>query len=221
MQSPIVRSRVQVLLVLALFLTGCESRPAGRHRPVSPTRDTPDEASALESRQAIDAETPPPPVVFVEFVSTPQDVVDRMLRLARVSRGDTVYDLGCGDGRIVVTAARKYGCRAFGCDLDPLRVSEARTNAENSGVAHLVTVEQRDLFSVDLSEATVVALYLGSRLNARLLPQLKRLKPGARIVSHDYAIEGIDPDKVVTMTSRQDRRKHTIYLWTSPLRETR
>ena len=221
MQNAITRSRVQVLLVLALFLTGCENRPAGRYRPVSPARYTPDDASSLQSSQAIAPEAPPPPVVFVEFVSTPQDVVDRMLRLARVRKGDTVYDLGCGDGRIVVTAARKYGCRAFGCDLDPLRVSEARTNAENNGVAHLVTIEKRDIFSVDLSEATVVALYLGSRLNAGLLPQLRRLRPGARIVSHDYPIEGVDPDKMVTMTSGQDRREHTIYLWTSPFREAR
>jgi len=160
-------------------------------------------------------------VVFVEFVTTPHDVVARMLELAHVSADDVLYDLGCGDGRIVVAAARKYGCRAIGYDLDPLRVAEARALAKEQGVAPLVTIEQRDILTVDLGNATVVALYLGDDLNARLLPQLKRLRPGSRIVSHNFGLEGVPAEEVVRMTSREDDRAHLIHLWTCPLPATR
>jgi len=158
-----------------------------------------------------------PAVLFVEFVVTPQDVVERMLKMARVTRGDVVYDLGCGDGRIVVTAARRYGCRAVGYDLDPLRVQEARTNATRHKVGHLVTIEQQDVLHSDLQQASVVTLYLGTEINARLIPQLEKLRPGARIVSHDFPIGVLTPDKVIEMTSRADGRQHRIYLWTCPL----
>ena len=118
-------------------------------------------------------------VVFVEFVATPQDVVERMLEMARVTKSDVLYDLGCGDGRIVVTAARKYGCKAVGYDLDPLRLEEARSNATRHGVSHLVTIERKDVLKADLQEATLVTLYLGTEINARLIPQLEKLRPGA------------------------------------------
>jgi SAM-dependent methyltransferase len=156
-------------------------------------------------------------VVFVEFVATPQDVVERMLEMARVTKSDVLYDLGCGDGRIVVTAARKYGCKAVGYDLDPLRLQEARRNAAQHGVSHLVTIERKDVLKADLREASVVTLYLGTEINTRLIPQLEKLRPGARIVSHDFAIGDIPPDKTVDMISRADGLKHTLYLWTCPL----
>ena len=156
-------------------------------------------------------------VLFVAFAVTPQDVGARMLKLAKVTKNDVVYDLGCGDGRIAITAAKKYGCRAVGYDLDPLRVRDARGNAEKSRVAHLVTIEEKDVLKVDLREASVVMLYLGTELNARLVPQLRTLKPGSRIVSHDFGLGKILPDKVVEVSSRADGRKHTIYLWTCPL----
>jgi SAM-dependent methyltransferase len=156
-------------------------------------------------------------VVFVEFVATPQDVVERMLEMAGVTRGDVLYDLGCGDGRIVVTAAHKYGCRAVGYDLDPLRVGEARGNAARHGVSHLVTIEIKDVLKADLQEASVVTLYLGTEINARLIPQLEKLRPGARIVSHDFGLGDIPPDKTVEMISDTDGLRHTIYLWTCPL----
>ena len=159
-----------------------------------------------------------PAVVFVEYVATPHDVVDRMLKMAQVTKRDVVCDLGCGDGRIIVTAAKRYGCKAVGYDLDHLRVEEARRNAEQNGVAHLVRIEQKDILKVDLREATVVTLYLSPKLNERLIPQLRALRPGSRIVSHDFSLAAIPPDKVVEMTSREDRRKHTIYLWTCPLK---
>jgi SAM-dependent methyltransferase len=163
------------------------------------------------------ADRRPSAVLFVEFVTTPQDVVERMLELAAVTKDDVVYDLGCGDGRIVITAARRYGCRAVGYDLDLLRIREARASAAEQGVAHLVTVERKDVLKADLQEASVVTLYMGKELNARLIPQLRQLRPGARIVSHEFDIGDLPPDKVVRMTSRFSGRRHTLYLWICPL----
>jgi SAM-dependent methyltransferase len=153
----------------------------------------------------------------VHFVPTPQDVVDKMLELAKVQKDDLVYDLGCGDGRIVVTAAKRYGCRAIGYDIDPQRVKESLENVEKNNVGHLVSIEQKDIFTLDLSEVNVVTLYLLPSLNVKLIPQLEKLKPGSRIVSHDFAMEGVKPDKVVKFTSKEDDDEHSIYLWTSPL----
>jgi tRNA G37 N-methylase Trm5 len=157
--------------------------------------------------------------VDVVFVATPQDVVDKMLQLAQVKKNDLVYDLGCGDGRIVVTAARKYGCRAEGFDLDPRRVEESLENVRKNKVGHLVNIEQKDIFTLDLSRADVITLFLLPSLNANLVPQLEKLKPGSRIVSHTFAMEGIKPDKVVRLNSRVDKTEHTIYLWTAPLKK--
>jgi hypothetical protein len=158
-----------------------------------------------------------PTALFVEFVVTPQDVVERMLKMARVTRSDVVYDLGCGDGRIVVTAARRYGCRAVGYDLDLLRVEEARKNVARHRLGRLVTIEQQDVLHSDLQGASVVTLYLGTEINARLIPQLEKLPPGVRIVSHDFPLGDLTPDRVVEMTSREDGRRHRICLWTCPL----
>ena len=157
--------------------------------------------------------------VDVVFIGTPHDVVDKMLEMANVQKDDQVYDLGCGDGRIVVAAAEKYGCRAVGYDIDPQRVREALDKVNQHGVGALVRIEQRDIFSLDLSEADVVTIYLDPRLNERLIPQLEKLKPGARVVSHSFGIGSIQPDEVVTFTSQEDKEVHRIYLWTVPLRE--
>ncbi len=153
------------------------------------------------------------------FVPTPQDVVDKMLEIAGVKKTDLVMDLGCGDGRIVVTAAKKYGCRAVGYDLDPLCVKWSRDNVRKEKVENLVTIEQKDVFTLDLRQADVVALYLLPNLNVKLLPQLEKLKPGARIVSHAFPIEGMQPDQVVRYTSSEDGVEHTLYLWTAPLKK--
>ena len=155
----------------------------------------------------------------VIYVPTPLDIVDKMLETAEVKKSDLVYDLGCGDGRIVVAAARKYGCRAIGYDIDPERVKEALQNVQQNQVGHLVTIEQKDIFTLDLSEADVITLYLRPSLNVRLIPQLEKLKPGARIVSHNWDMEGIKPDKVITLNSKEDPWKHMIYLWVSPLKK--
>src|SRR5207248_1932134 len=131
----------------------------------------------------------------VIFVPTPQPVVDRMLELAGVKKGDVVYDLGCGDGRIVVTAAKKYGAKATGFDIDPERIKESNENVKKNGVEKLVQIKDQDIFTLDLSPANVVTLYLLPELNVRLIPQLEKLKPGSRIVSHSFAMEGVKPDK--------------------------
>lgn len=154
----------------------------------------------------------------VVFIPTPQEVVDKMLELAEVKKGDLVYDLGCGDGRIPITAAKKYGCRAVGYDLDPERVEESRENVEKSQLGHLIRIEQKDIFTLDLSEADVITLYLLPSLNVRLIPQLEKLRPGSRIVSHDFDMEGVKPDKVVKLTTSKDQVEHKIYLWTTPLK---
>lgn len=163
----------------------------------------------------------------VIYVPTPQAVVDKMLELAEVKTGDIVYDLGCGDGRIVVTAAKKFGVKAFGFDIDPQRIKEARDNVKKHRVEDLVTIEQEDIFKLDLSKANVVTLYLLPSLNVKLMPQLKKLKPGSRIVSHDFNMEGAKPAAVhhlkapygdVSSSSGTDvyMAEHTIYKWVVP-----
>jgi SAM-dependent methyltransferase len=152
----------------------------------------------------------------VIFVPTPQLVVDKMLELAEVKKGDVLYDLGCGDGRIVVTAAKRHGVKAVGIDIDPQRIKESRENVRESGVGDLVTIKQADLFKEDLKGASVVTLYLLPELNVRLMPRLKELKPGTRIVSHDFNMKGAKPNKVVTVQANGGGSKHTVYLWVVP-----
>jgi SAM-dependent methyltransferase len=147
------------------------------------------------------------------YVPTPQDVVDRMLSVANVTSGDIVYDLGCGDGRIVITAARKYGAHGVGIDIDPERIAESRGNARSAGVASLVEFRQGDILDADVSQATVVTLYLVSSANLKLRPILTRqLRPGARIVSHAFGMGDWQPDAVDRFKdSRGDDR--IVYLW--------
>lgn len=173
--------------------------------------------ATTDASEAATAPTPEParrPDVI--YVPTPQPVVDRMLQMAQVKKDDVVYDLGCGDGRIVVTAAKRYGTRAFGFDIDPERVAEAKANVKAAKVEHLVTIEQKDIFTLDLSPASVVTLYLLPQLNVRLIPQLQKLKPGSRVVSHDFAMEGVEPLQHVALNPPGETN-HAIYLWKTPL----
>jgi hypothetical protein len=155
----------------------------------------------------------------VVFVPTPHDVVSKMLEVAGVKKGDVVFDLGCGDGRIVATAAKKFGCKGTGFDINPVRIKESLTTVEKFNVGHLVSIEKKNIFAVDLAEASVITLYLLPELNARLIPQLEKMKPGSRIVSHEYGMQGMaKPDKEIRITSREDNTEHVIYLWTIPLK---
>ena len=156
------------------------------------------------------AETAPIPAVV--FIPTPHDIVERMLKLAEVGPDDVVYDLGCGDGRVVIAAAKRHGCRAVGCDIDPRRVEEARAAVQGSGLEELVEIRQEDLFQVDLGPASVITLYLTPGYNARLIPQLAKTEPGTRIVSHMFQVKGLVPDRVLRGKSSQDGREHVFVL---------
>ena len=152
----------------------------------------------------------------VIFVPTPTEVVDQMLRVARVTKDDVVYDLGCGDGRIVVTAAKRFGARGVGIDIDPARIRDSRKNVDTSGVADRVEIRQADLFTTDLSKATVVTLYHLHKLNVKLRPKLyKELKPGTRIVSHDFDMGDWMADSVMKVPNTT-RGESTVYYWVLP-----
>jgi len=152
-------------------------------------------------------------LAHVPFVPTPMDVAEKMLEVAGVTEGDVVYDLGCGDGRIVVLAAKKFGARGVGVEIDPELVWEAERMAEREGVADRVTILYQDALQTDLSEATVVALFLLPKLNRLLRPKLlAELKPGARVVSHDFDMGSWEPDEEVEVKG-SDGGTHRIYLW--------
>ncbi len=157
----------------------------------------------------------PPRGPDVIFVPTPDEIVDAMLRLAAVTAKDTVYDLGCGDGRIVIAAAKKYGARGVGIDIDPERIKEANANVKAAGVTDKVRFIRGDLFEANISEATVVTLYLLTDLNLKLRPKLmKDLNPGTRVVSHAFNMGDWKPEK------QESIRGTTVYLWRIPARTT-
>ena len=147
------------------------------------------------------------------YVPTPQEVVDRMLILAGVQKNDFVVDLGCGDGRIPVTAAKKYGARGLGVDIDPVRIAEANANAKAAGVTHLVEFKLQDAMKTDVSTATVVTTYLLSASNLKLRPILTgQLKPGSRIITHNFSMGDWAPEKYETFADATGRSR-TIYLY--------
>src|SRR4051812_15095543 len=153
----------------------------------------------------------PSPRLDVPYVPSPNPVVDGMLRLAGVSSTDTVYDLGCGDGRIVIAAAKGFGAKGVGVDINPERIEEARTNARSARVEDKVRFEENDLFKANIANATVVTLYLLPDVNLRLKAKLlKELKPGTRIVSHSFDMGDWKPEKEEIVDGRH------LYLWTIP-----
>jgi precorrin-6B methylase 2 len=169
--------------------------PAGGFMPVQ-AQDMPSESKKI-----------------VPFVPTPQEVVDKMIELGGVKKGDTVYDLGSGDGRIVITAAKK-GARAVGFEIDPDLLKESRENIKKAGVQDLAEIRQQDILTVDLSAANVVTMYLLPDVNMKLRPNvLSQMKPGSRVVSHAFDMGDWKPDKTERVNGR------TIYLWTVPAKK--
>jgi SAM-dependent methyltransferase len=161
---------------------------------------------------AVQAQAPDQIQINPPYVRTPDKVVSAMLKLAGVKASDIVYDLGCGDGRIVIAAAKEYGAHGVGIDIDPERIQEARENARKAGVEALVKFEVNDLFAADIHSATVVTLYLLPDVNLRLRPKLlKDLKPGTRVVSHDFQMGDWKPDKHELVDASSN-----IYLWRIP-----
>jgi len=150
---------------------------------------------------------------IVPYVPTPQAVVDRMLELAEVKKGDVVYDLGSGDGRIVVTAAKKYGVKAIGFEIDPQRIKESHENIKKAGVENLVEIRQQDIRTVDLSQASVLTMYLLPEVNLMIRPNIwKQMKPGSRVVSHDFDMGDWKPLKIEEIKD-DSSWEHKLYLW--------
>jgi SAM-dependent methyltransferase len=170
------------------------------------------------------AQTRKPDVIFV---ATPQPVVDAMLDLAKVTENDTVYDLGCGDGRAVVTAAKRYGARGVGIDLNPRRVRESNANVRRNHVEKLVEIRQANILETDLSAADVVFVYLSPSFLPKVVPLLERLKPGARVVSHEFDLPGIKhngsirviapPDTAPKRTPEPGNVAHPLFRYVAPL----
>jgi ribosomal protein L11 methylase PrmA len=153
-------------------------------------------------------------------VPTPHDVVARMLEVAEVNQNDLLYDLGCGDGRILVAAAKNCGCTAIGYDISPHKVIQSRENVAKHGLQKLVSVKEQDIFKLDLSKATVITLYLLPEMNDKLVPQLEKMADGIRVVTHDFAIEGIRPTEKHSVKSNETDTSHDVYLYTLPFKHS-
>ena len=156
----------------------------------------------------------------VPYVPTADRVLDQMLDVAKITKEDVVFDLGCGDGRIVIEAAKRFGARGVGVDIDPLRIKEANDNARAAGVQNRVTFILQDLFEANISSATVVMMYLLPEVNMRLRPKLLgELKPGTRIVSHNYDLGDWKPLRTITVKQVETTNSdHTVYFWVVPPR---
>ncbi len=150
----------------------------------------------------------------VIWVPTPYPLVDKMLDMAAVGKGDVLFDLGCGDGRIVIRAAEKFGIQTVGYEIDPYLADEAKTAVREKGLEKLARIEVADIYTLDLTKASVITLYLLPEMNLKLLPQLNRCRPGTRVVSHDFGFSGAVPEKTVRMSGS------FIYLWKVPIRVT-
>lgn len=208
--------RLNLLLVTGLGIgsltfIGCTQQRQFEAEAQAPSPTAPTQTPATTAPTTQPQERSPD----VPYVPTPQEVVDQMLQLANVSNNDVLYDLGSGDGRIPITAVQKYGAsRAYGVEINPDLVQRSRQNIQTANVGDRVEILQQDLFQTDLREATVVSLYLLPDINLKLRPQLLQLRPGTRIVSHDFDMGEWKPDRVVQVQGPS--RQHTVYLWTVP-----
>jgi protein-L-isoaspartate O-methyltransferase len=178
-------------------------------------------AGPLLSADEPGADDAPRPAPRPVFVPTPLDVVTRMLDLAEVDKDDVVVDLGSGDGRIVIAAAKKYGCRAIGYEIDKELVRISRERVQNEDLAELVTIEDQDMYTADLSGVDVVAVYVYASVLEKMKPQFEQLKPGALIVSHFFEIPGIEPTEVVEFESEETGSTQKVLLYEAPLRYDR
>src|SRR5687767_5310746 len=199
------RLRVMCVAIFIAVVAACAVAPKGQVRQGA---EVPPQAITEPSKQTKEVKRDVP------YVPTPQNVVDEMLKLAGVTKDDVVYDLGCGDGRLVITAVKKFGAqRGFGVDIDPQRITEGNANAKAAGVTDRVTFAAQDLFQTDLKDATVVTLYLLPEVNLRLRPKLlSDLRPGTRVVSHSFDMGDWKPEKTVTVKPGGQR----LYFWTIP-----
>lgn len=154
----------------------------------------------------------------VVYVGTPYDVVSQMLHMANVKKDDLLMDLGCGDGRMLVLAAQKYGARGIGIEIDPDMVREARRNAGRNNVSNLVQIIQADIFETDISEADILLIYLLPEMNERLVPQIKTMKHGSRLVFNNYDLPGFYVERELEIVSNENNSLHTIFLYTTPLK---
>ena len=212
-----IATRTVVVGLIGLFVL--ESHAASTVAGNSPTKTQTTTAAASPARKGSRKKRRlrKPDVIYY---STPPETVDEMLRLARIKKGDVLYDLGSGDGRIPIAAARQYGIRAVGIEIDPKLITEAEANARRENVSSLVQFRNDDMFVASLHEATIVTLYLSEKLNVLLRPKLLReLRPGARIVSHDFRMGDWKPEKTVRVPWGKLYR--TVYLWTVPERPRR
>lgn len=210
----LARPRVRRLLVLVAVMLVAGA--ALLIQPQTPTLEGEDQPTHFERLwfHFTGTELPKPPDVI--YVPTPQTVVDRMLELAQLKPGDVLYDLGCGDGRYVVTAAQRYGVRGVGVDINPQRIVDSRRNAKRAKVEHLVTIKQADIFELDFSDATVVTLYLLPELNVRLMPKLAQLKPGSRILSFEFDMQGAKPETALSIPTTNRSAPYQVYRWVVP-----
>ncbi len=193
--------------------------------PPQPTQPEPPKPPELLPEPRVEPDPTPEPKVefprepFVPFAATPEPIVVQMLKLASVQKNDVLYDLGSGDGRIVITAAQKFGARAFGYEIDPSLVRKSREEIQKQKLENLAVVEERNMYRLDLSRGSVITLYLSPEANLKLVPQLQKMQPGSRVVSYKYRIEGYKPlvtHKVWTQ-EKGTMREHTIWLYTIPL----
>lgn len=209
-KATLPRLPVASVAVFAIVVAACAAAP--HSQVIQGTPQAPQQPSPQISPQTKEVKRDVP------YVPTPQNVVDEMLKLANVTKDDVVYDLGCGDGRLVITAVQKFGAkRGFGVDIDPERIAESNANAKAAGVTDRVSFAVQDLFQTDLKEATVVTLYLLPEVNLRLRPKLlSDLRPGSRVVSHSFTMGDWEPQKTVTVSPGGQR----LYFWTIPAKTT-
>jgi SAM-dependent methyltransferase len=226
------------IAAMCLVLMGCQDKQAAEPLEAPPLPETAAAKPAAPKPEMPTPDIEPSDIVWADeaffeeagvkqgqdviYLPTPPMVVDKMIEMADISESDLVYDLGTGDGRIAIAVAQQRGSKTIGYEIDAALASKARENVRVAGVEHLVTIEEKDILTLDFSQADVVLMYLNTKLNVRLLPQLRKLKDGARVVSHDWGMEDkIQPDLVIENFKSEKPdfvNLHTLYLWKAPFR---